>query len=293
MLAPMSRIDDIFAALQAQNRTALMPFVVGGHPRRGDLSLLLAALEKAGSSIIEVGIPFSDPIADGSVIAAAMHEALKLGTTPDSIFEEVATIRPWLKAGLVAMVSVSIVHRSGGPATFISNARQAGFDGLIIPDAPLEALGPIRDAAANEGISLSLLLAPTTPIQRAEEILKACSGFLYLLARAGLTGEQAQAPDIAGKVARLREMTSLPIACGFGISTPDHVRAVTLHADAAIVGSALVRRIAAATKAGKDPIAEAEAFTKTLVDALSVGHRQQRAQRQQAAPAATSTHPSP
>jgi tryptophan synthase alpha chain len=222
-----------------------------------------------------------------------MHDALKRGTTPDSIFEEVATIRPWLKAGLVAMVSVSIVHRWGGPAAFVSNARQAGFDGLIIPDAPLEALGPIREAAANEGVSLSLLLAPTTPLQRAEEILKACTGFLYLLARAGLTGEQAQAPDIAGKVARLREMTSLPIACGFGISTPDHVRAVTTHADAAIVGSALVRRLSAAVSAGKDPIAEAEAFTKTLVDALSVGQRQTRAQRQQAAPAATSTQPSP
>jgi tryptophan synthase alpha chain len=289
----MSRIDDIFASLLASNRTALMPFVVGGHPRKGDLSLLLSGLEKAGASIIEVGIPFSDPIADGSVIAAAMHEALQRKTTPDSIFEEVATIRPWLKAGLVAMVSVSIVHRWGGPSAFVSNARQAGFDGLIIPDAPLEAIGPIREAAANEGVSLSLLLAPTTPLKRAEEILKACTGFLYLLARAGLTGEQVAAPEIAGKVARLREMTSLPIACGFGISTPDHVRAVTLHADAAIVGSALVRRLTAAVSAGKDPIAEAEAFTKTLVDALSVGQRQQRAQRQQAAGAATLSQPSP
>jgi tryptophan synthase alpha chain len=289
----ISRIDDIFATLRSENRRALMPFIVGGHPRRGDLSLLLPALEKPGASIIEIGIPFSDPIADGSVIAEAMHEALTLGVTPDSIFEEVASIRPWLKSGLVAMVSVSIVHRWGGPNAFAQKARQAGFDGLIVPDAPLEAVGPIREAAALEGLSLSLLLAPTTPVRRAEEILKASTGFLYLLARAGLTGEQMQAPDIASKVARLREMTSLPIACGFGISTPDHVRAVTLHADAAIVGSALVRRISAAVKSGRDPIIEAEDFTKALVDGLSVGQQQQRAQRQQAAPAATSTQPTP
>lgn len=265
----MPRIDDIFASLRKDGRKALMPFVCAGYPRRGDTALMLQALERAGASIIEVGFPFSDPIADGTVVAQAMHQALENGVIPAQVFDEVRAIREWLKVGLVAMVSMSIVHRCGGPTGFVREARAAGFDGLIVPDLPVEEAGELIEEAAHAGLSMSLLIAPTTPVKRAEQIAKACTGFVYLLARAGITGEQDAPPDIAGRVQRLRQMTPLPIAVGFGISTSEHVRAVVRHADAAIVGSVLVKRVGKAAAEGKDPALEAEAFVGELSRGLS------------------------
>jgi tryptophan synthase alpha chain len=267
-VVPLSRIDAIFAELRQRRRKALMPFVCAGHPRAGDLSLLLPALERGGANIVEVGIPFSDPIADGPVIAAAMHKALTQGTTPEGVFEEIAAIREWLKIGLVAMVSASIVYRLGGPGPFIAKARRAGFDGLIVPDLPLEEAGETISEAKEQGISLSLLISPSTPLQRAESIVKASTGFVYLLARAGITGEREQVPDISGRISRLRQMTQLPIAVGFGISRVEQVRAVVQHADAAIVGSALVRRLEEAATGRRDPIEEAEAALRELSQGL-------------------------
>lgn len=245
-----------------------MPFVCGGHPRPGITGAVLAALEQAGASVVEVGIPFSDPIADGPVIAAAMHEAIKSGATPASVFEEVAAARSGLSSGLVAMVSVSIVHRLGGPAEFARQAAGAGFDGLVVPDAPLEESAPLVEAARQNGLTMTLLIAPTTPFTRAQEILKACSGFVYLLARAGITGERDQSPDIADRVDRLRTATLLPIAVGFGISTAQQVRSVLQHADGAIVGSAMVRRISEAAAGGRDVAEEARAFCRELAAGL-------------------------
>jgi tryptophan synthase alpha chain len=268
-----TRIDEVFSRLRADGRKALMPFVCGGFPAPGATAAVLSALERAGASVIEIGIPFSDPIADGAVIAAAMHEALGRGATPASVFEEVARARAGVQAGLVAMVSVSIVHRAaptpaGAAQRFCQTARAAGFDGLIVPDCPLEESEQLRAAAAGEGLSFSLLIAPSTSPRRAEAICKACTGFVYMLARSGITGERAEAPQIEARVTRLRQMTDLPIAVGFGISTPDQVRAVVRHADAAIVGSALVRRMGEAGQRGGDPVAEAEAFIRLLGEGL-------------------------
>jgi len=245
-----------------------MPFVCGGYPAPGVLPTLLGRLEAAGASIIEIGFPFSDPIADGPVIASAMHEALGRGATARSVLDEVASVRGSLKVGLVAMVSVSIVHRCGGPSGFSSAARQAGIDGLIVPDAPFSESRALVDAAGEHGLTFSQMISPTTTLARAEEIVKVCTGFVYLLARAGITGEQAGMPDIGGRVSRLRQMTPLPIACGFGISTPAHVREVVRHADAAIVGSALVTRMRAAMEADADPVAAAAMFTRELAEGL-------------------------
>lgn len=251
-----------------------MPFICGGHPANMPpqdavpiTALLLPALERAGASIVEVGIPFSDPIADGPVIAAAMHEALRHGATPLAVFDQVASVRAELSIGLVAMCSISIVHRLGGAAGFCRQAAAAGFDGLIVPDIPLEESGEIREAAAGAGLRLSLLIAPTTPPARAAQIARASTGFVYLLARTGITGERQEAPQVAGLVRTIQDATDLPIACGFGISTPEHVRAVVREggADAAIVGSALVRRMG---QAG-DPIAEAERFIRELAGGLA------------------------
>lgn len=267
----MGRIDDIFAQARAEGRKLLMPFLVGGFPGPGATADGVRALASTGAGIVEIGIPFSDPIADGPVIARAMHLALERGATPATVFEEVALVRPSVSIGLVAMVSASIVNRMGGPDGFAKQAASAGFDGLIVPDAPLEESDGLRSAAANAGLTLSLLVAPTTPPARAERIAAASTGFVYLLARTGITGERSSAPDIAPRVARLREATSLPIACGFGISSPEHVRAVVREgeADAAIVGSAVVRRMARAAEQGLNPADEARVLALELAAGLN------------------------
>lgn len=165
--------------------------------------------------------------------------------------------------GLVAMVSESIIERIG-PDSFMKRAAEVGFDGLIVPDMDISRAGPIMALADEQDLSLTFLIAPTTSSQRAANITNACRGFVYLLARAGLTGESTAAPDIERQVDMIRQHTDLPIAAGFGISSPDHVRLVNEHADAAIVGSALVRRMAEADK----PATAAIEFTQELSGGL-------------------------
>ncbi|MEZ6243485.1 MAG: tryptophan synthase subunit alpha [Phycisphaerales bacterium] len=265
----MGRIDDIFGSARGEGRKLLMPFVCAGSPTRSCLPDVLMGLERGGASIVEVGFPFSDPIADGPVIAAAMHAALSRGTTPAEIFEQVRSVRDRLKLGLVAMVSVSLVDAMGGAGAFCARAAEAGFDGLIVPDCPLEESSPVRKAAGERGLTLSLLVAPTTPETRAAEIARACTGFVYLLARAGVTGERDEAPEIESRVAALRQAAPTPIACGFGISTADQVRAVTRHADAAIVGTALVRRLGEAGGQDAEVASAAEGFCRELAGGLA------------------------
>jgi tryptophan synthase alpha chain len=265
-----NRINSIFASLRRRGEKALMPFVCGGFPALDSTADVLPALERAGASIVEVGIPFSDPIADGPVIAAAMHEALKNGASPLEVFDQVASARDKVSMGLVAMCSFSIVHRMGGPEGFCKQARTAGFDGLIIPDAPLEESVGLRKAAESHSLTISLLVAPTSAAERASAIARACTGFVYLLARAGITGETGGIPDVRDRVREIRTATNLPIACGFGISAPEHVRAVvhTGGADAAIVGSALVRAQAEAVSRGRDPIGAAAELVSNLAAGL-------------------------
>lgn len=262
------RIPDMFSRLRASNRRAVMPFICGGFPGPGATAAVLPALQSAGASIVEIGIPFSDPVADGPVIAAAMNHALNAGATPLSVFSEVAAARPALTIGLVAMCSISIVHRMGGADGFCTKAAAAGFDGLIVPDITLEESAEVRSAAAARGLTCSLLVAPTSPPDRIAAIARACTGFVYLLARTGITGERQDTPDIGPLVRAIRAATDLPIACGFGISRADHVRAMTRDADAAIVGSALVRRMDDARRAGKDPVAAAADFTTELASGV-------------------------
>ena len=259
----MNRIDQIFSQLRESRRKALMPFVCADYPRRGSLAGVIEAVAGAGASIIEIGIPFSDPIADGPVIAAAMHEALIQGSTPLGVFEQVHHVRNRTNVGLIAMVSVSIVHRMGADR-FIEAARETGFDGFIFPDAPLEEAGELARRTGEAGMTASLLIAPTTSRERAARIAALSTGFIYLLARSGITGERDQAPDVGRRVSQLREVTDLPIACGFGISTPEHVRAVVAHAEAAIVGSALVRRMGEVQARNSDVASEAGAFVREL-----------------------------
>lgn len=273
---PSNRIDEIFAALRANGRRALMPFVCGGAPRPDLTGELLLACERGGASVVEVGFPFSDPIADGPVIASAMHRALGQGASADSVMLSVSGVRPRLTIGVVAMVSVSIVRRSGtddagqggGPRPFMRRLKDAGFDGVILPDVPLEESGPYAEAARSVGLAMPMLIAPTTPFARAESIAGACTGFVYMLTRTGITGTSTAVPDIGARVEKLRTVTDLPIACGFGISTPEQVAAVVRHADAAIVGSALVQQLEEAQRADQDPVTACEDAVRKLASGL-------------------------
>ena len=266
----MNRIDRIFKDLRGNGTKALMPFLTGGDPDLKTTGLLLAAMERAGASICELGIPFSDPIADGPVIQDSMMRALERGIRPGQVFEMVASVRSRLRMGLIAMVSYSIVYRLG-PKPFIRDAAEAGIDGFIFPDLPVNEFPSARDAVAREGLVCSMLIAPSTPTRRAERIVEAASGFVYLLARAGIMGERKTLPpDLPRQIERLRQVTDLPIAVGFGISQPEHVRRVVRLADAAIVGSAIVRRVAEQPEgAGPHLIDEVEQFVRGLAEGLT------------------------
>ncbi len=257
----MNRIERIFADLRksgarvGRTTKALMPFVTAGDPDLATTAAILPAMQQAGASICELGIAFSDPIADGPVIQASMTRALEAGVRPRQVLEMVAAQRAKLDIGLVAMVSYSIVHRLE-PATFIRDAAQAGIDGFIIPDLPLEESGAVRELVEKHDLILSFLISPTTPPQRAQRIAKASSGFVYVLARAGVTGERAALPaDLSQRIEQLREATDLPMAVGFGVSDAAQVRQVVEVADAAIVGSAIMRRVAEHRQDGPQAIA--------------------------------------
>ncbi|MEO1130397.1 MAG: tryptophan synthase subunit alpha [Planctomycetota bacterium] len=266
-----NRIDAIFEKLRADGRKALMPFVCAGYPSIEATTEVLPALGEAGGSIIEIGFPFSDPIADGPTIAAAMHEALQRGLTTEHIFRSVRSIRDSTDAGLVAMVSVSIVQRMGA-AAFATQAADAGFDGVIIPDVPVDEAESVLPAFRDANLTTSLLVSPTTPPDRAARIAGACTGFVYVLARVGITGEggggavPTEGPSLQQRVAALRAVTDLPLACGFGIASADDVASVVGAggADAAIVGSAIVKRMGS----GPDAAAVASGFVRELAAGL-------------------------
>jgi tryptophan synthase alpha chain len=251
----MNRIDEILS----KNKKALMPFLVAGFPSIETTEGAIIAMDEAGADIIEIGIPFSDPIADGPVIAAAMHEALNNGVVPNDAIDLTANIREQVSAGLIAMVSDSIVRKSGG-TLFLDRLAQAGFDGIIIPDIDDLDAAAMSTHCKHCGLSFSMLVSPTTPLDRISWLASISTGFLYILARVGLTGEQSAPPDISSRIDEIRSVTNLPLAVGFGISTRDHVSNVTKSADAAIVGSALVRRMSDA----KDPVLAAREFVREL-----------------------------
>ncbi len=252
----MNRIEQIFADLKRTDNRALMPFITAGYPSLEATAALLPAMEQTGASICELGIPFSDPIADGPVIQASMMDALRTGLTVSQVFDMVRDVRSQIGLGLVAMLSYSIVYRHGD-AAFIQRAKEAGFDGFIFPDVPVDESQVLGELCRNHGVTCTLLVAPTTPAERVERIAAACSGFVYVVSRTGITGEVDRLPDeLTDRVKQLRTMTDLPIAVGFGISQPEHVRAVTEVADAAIVGTALVRKISEFSDQGPDNIAD-------------------------------------
>ena len=262
----MGRLQDMFAGHRAAGTGALMPFLTAGYPSQESTAKLIRSVASAGAHALEIGIPFSDPIADGPVISQSMHASLQAGTTPDRVMEVISSIREEVDIPLIAMLSISIVNRRGG-ASFVHNIVDAGFDGLIIPDADLEDLAAISSAVDERSVAFSTLVAPDSSSQRIAAITSHCREFVYLLTRRGLTGSQAEVPRVEGPVALIRASTELPIAAGFGISTPEHVRGVLADTDGAIVGSALVQVIDEATRNGERTDDAVSRFISSLAEA--------------------------
>jgi len=243
----MNAIDQLFQRLRAQKRRAFIPFVTAGDPDLETTARLLQDLPGRGASLIEVGFPYSDPIADGSVIQASYTRALAKNLRIDAIFatvKSVAAAEPFRsQVPLVGMVSYSLVHHRG-PEKFIQQAKDAGFSGAIVPDLPVEESESLARLAAARDFKLIQLVTPTTPRDRAVRIAKLSTGFLYYVSVVGITGERARLPaDLLEQLRWLRGQTDLPICVGFGISTPEHVAMLRDHVDGVIVGSALVRRL--------------------------------------------------
>jgi tryptophan synthase alpha chain len=236
-------IRETFDVLRSTQRIGLAPFVPAGYPDLETTTAALPALESAGASVIEVGFPFSDPIADGPIVQEAFTAALSRKVKMADVFAAVAAARSQVTIPLVSMVSYSIVYRYGLDR-FVSDARSAGFDGLILPDLPPPEAQAICQRVRGGGLETILLIAPTTAPHRREEIARLSSGFIYYLSISGVTGERDQLPaDLESNLRQLRSMTDRPICVGFGISQPRHVAQLRGLADGAIVGSAVVRRM--------------------------------------------------
>jgi tryptophan synthase alpha chain len=262
-------IDNTFEKLRVEQRKAFIPFVTAGDPDAAGTVELIRALAANGADLIEIGFPYSDPIADGPVIQASYSRALARGLRLNDIFSLVRKAADLLgPAGppLVAMTSVSLIH-ARGLATFLDQAKAAGFSGAIVPDLPFDESAELAALARERDFKLIQLVTPTTPLERARAIGRLSSGFLYCVSVTGITGEREAVPDaIVTQLQALRSGTDLPLCVGFGISKPAQVRALREHADGVIVGSALVRLI----EQGKDkPFAQTAAAVADLAQALS------------------------
>jgi len=259
----VSRIDDVFARLRAEKRTGLVTYVTAGDPDLPRSAEVIRAVDRGGADIIELGVPFSDPLADGPVIQRATERALAAGTTLGRVLDLAASLRDDVRAPLVLFTYANPVLRMGLPA-FAARARAAGVDGVLVLDVPPEEAGEAQAAFDGEGLDTIFLLSPTTTVERIRRAATLGRGFLYGISRLGVTGARADVADSAAALAaRVRAETDRPLALGFGFSTPDHVRAVGQWADAAVVGSALVTVVA--EHAGNPDLAgEVERYVRWL-----------------------------
>jgi tryptophan synthase alpha chain len=246
-----SRLEGTFSRMRLEKRTGLVTYVTAGDPALDRTRGILAALASGGADVIELGIPFSDPLADGPVIQRASERALAGGTTLERALEMLASIRKDLPVPVVVFTYANPVLRLGAER-FASRAAASGVDGVLVLDLPIEEAGPLRETLSSAGIDTIFLLSPTTTRARIERAAALGRGFLYGISRLGVTGARtALSADAAALAARVREVTALPLAMGFGVSRPEHVVEIGRFADAAVVGSALVNVIAEAG-AGRD-----------------------------------------
>jgi tryptophan synthase alpha chain len=266
----MSAIDSLFKQLRAQRQKALMPFITAGDPDLDFTAAMLRELSDRGCSLCELGIPYSDPIADGPVIQASYTRALAKKIKLAGILDMTRRVAPTLRTPLVTMLSYAIVYRHGAEQ-YVADAQAAGIAGAIVPDLPVEEAQSLARICQAADFSLIQLVTPTTPRQRALRIAECSSGFLYYVSVTGITGERGELPpELLENVNWLRLQTPLPICIGFGISGVEQVRHLAPVADGLIVGSAVVRRIAAAESKPREAVlADVGAFVSELLAALN------------------------
>jgi tryptophan synthase alpha chain len=241
----MNPVDELFTRLRKDGRKAFMPFLTAGDPDIATTTSLLTQVASAGADLIEIGFPFSDPIADGPVIQASYTRALDKGLKIAEVLESIRKVSnaPGFQTPLVGMVSYSLIHKRG-PAAFVATAREAGLSGLIVPDLVADDADDFATVCRRADCKLILLVTPTTTRERAAKIVNLCSGFVYCVSVVGITGERDKLPEeLTQQLARLRSMTDLPLCVGFGVSRPAHVRHLKEIADGVIVGSALVKKL--------------------------------------------------
>lgn len=240
----MSRLASTFDALRRQHRTGLVTYVTAGDPSLRVSADILRTLDRAGADVLEVGVPFSDPLADGPVIQRASERALAAGTTLAGVLDLIDRTRPEIAAPIVVFSYANPILRMGLPA-FIERASRAGVDGVLVLDLPIEEAGALQQQLGRADIDMIFLLSPTSTTARIRRAATLGRGFLYAISRLGVTGARdAVARDARDLVARIRAESGLPVALGFGVSRPEHVTEIGQWADAAVVGSALVDVIA-------------------------------------------------
>jgi tryptophan synthase alpha chain len=247
--ARMNRIDERFARLRREGRKGFIVYIGAGDPDLEATRRLALGFDKAGVDVLELGVPFSDPLADGLVNQLASQRGLESGTTPPKVLETVAAIRRDSQIPIVLYIYYNLAHHYG-LERFTRDATKAGVDGLLVLDLPPEESAGYERLLAEAGLRAIYLVAPTTPDDRIAMIVKRGSGFIYYVSREGVTGMQKQVSEtISQMTAKIRAHTQLPIAVGFGVSNPDQARRVAQNCDAVVVGSAVVNQIA---KHGKD-----------------------------------------
>lgn len=245
----------------------LMPYVTGGFPAPDTCADVLAALVDEGADIIELGVPFSDPVADGPVVQASSQRALQAGVTPDHVFALAATVSGRAPVVLLTYANTVVAR---GVANFVNRAAESGVEALVIPDLPVDEAGQIAAPAAAAGIAVVPLAAPTATDARLDRIAAAATAFIYCVAVTGVTGARtALGGELAPLCARLRERTDAPLVAGFGISTAAQAAEAAAHADGVIIGSALIGAIAAAKADGRDPSAAAAELLRPIREALT------------------------
>lgn len=258
----MTRIDDTFARLKAEGKKAFVAYVMAGDPDYATSLEIVKALPGAGVDIIELGMPFTDPMADGETIQLAGQRALAGGQTLDKTLQIARELRNGDDKTPIVMMGYYNPIYSRGVDTFLAQAKEAGIDGLIIVDLPPEEDDELCIPAQKAGLNFIRLATPTTDNNRLPKVLQNTSGFVYYVSITGITGAaEAQAADVAPEVARIKSQTDLPVIVGFGIKTPEAAQSIAAIADGCVVGSAIVSQIAA----GK-PVAEIAAFVKGLAD---------------------------
>jgi tryptophan synthase alpha chain len=263
----MNRIVERFARLKQQGRKGLVVYLGAGDPDLEATRQLALAFDGAGVDVLELGVPFSDPLADGLVNQLAAQRGLESGTTPPKVLATVATVRRQSQIPLVLYLYFNLIHRCG-LERFVHAAAEAGVDGLLVLDLPPEESADYEARMKAEGLCTIYLVAPTTPEDRLERIVQRGSGFIYYVSREGVTGMQPNlAANLDAKVAGIRRHTHLPIAVGFGISNPEQAKAAAACADAVVVGSAVVNQIG---RFGRDPelVASTTRFVGSLARAL-------------------------